>query len=1008
MNDVQIILGPNTSLVESDNNEENDDNEPYDAHGCYNIFTHKIKFKLDSKSKQSRKIKKIEQNAPNTNPDENSMSGYFMNIMKNIKLSLNGVHIRYEDDFFAQTPFAFGILCDQITSFGSDTEWTFGSLENNQFKRTMPSDSEGILIRETNIINMRVYWKSQAEMFIPNSLYESTKHLEKQIFDAIPLEDMRSLMRQAFADDNLIEPFSMYTNFVYNARPTALQEALSGKRAKIKADILFTKITVNSRPNIVDDIGAFTEYATNLSIMHELKNYRPSRRPVVSKSESAIENEKQKKMKKLVVRDWFFYAIWATRIKMAISTVYKTEDNRLQKQHELNILHKRLIKRMEYTHKYSKWDKTDISELASNANLITQQLDKHKNEDSENEDESDALAGTEFTLRWQNLSLNIFGKDPSARSISNIKKPIVELELSGPCLYFKMGKDAFDTMLLINELKFLDYVKGPPVEKKSINATNMEKTANLLSQRASFAKSPVPHNSMLPQKDRLMTETKEKPMPVKIISPNPKSIKSLSNTQSDEKGTISQRCFLLITEASNLKNSYGLKLSLSAQDAPQNSRLPGKINFKLELGNFSTELSYSLLNNLSECLSNYRELYWFRDFCSTKKELKKGERGIIIENPNHMKSQKNSNIKQLTEKEILNLKKLAQIHPYFEKIDILLDEKDLNFDLGYHNIHGILFDDENNDILTEIKINQNQIKYQRIGEKTQINGFGMNLLTNKPFYFVNFFIKRMIPFIEENSINDFLKEYYSRFNTVSIKAKKVKKSENIKENNNSTAKKISSTTTKISDILNQNTGPRRDAHKSEKMVLPSEALKERMLFRKMNTTNLEDSKNYQTLINNIGNSGGVNKKIPQEDNIQYQTMDARTNDWKKLVKKGKGMEDLDFEEPNEKPVIPLISGENKTNIRLSQLNEKMLQNMNTRMKKENQNRHILPNESLKRRNTTIVAQNPKASKENTQQVFLDLNDLYEDVAPKVNNVLKFPSFVTKSKTALRKTHINNA
>ena len=60
------------------------------------------------------------------------------------------------------------------------------------------------MIRETNVMNLRVYWRSSAEMIIPNSLWESTKDLKQQIFEAISLEDMRNMMKQSFAEENLI------------------------------------------------------------------------------------------------------------------------------------------------------------------------------------------------------------------------------------------------------------------------------------------------------------------------------------------------------------------------------------------------------------------------------------------------------------------------------------------------------------------------------------------------------------------------------------------------------------------------------------------------------------------------------------------------------------------------------------------------------------------------------------------------------------------------------------
>ena len=64
--------------------------------------------------------------------DSNS---FMTNIMRNLRITINRVHIRYEDDFFSLSPFACGILCDQVISCGSTTEWDFGSLENNKFKR---------------------------------------------------------------------------------------------------------------------------------------------------------------------------------------------------------------------------------------------------------------------------------------------------------------------------------------------------------------------------------------------------------------------------------------------------------------------------------------------------------------------------------------------------------------------------------------------------------------------------------------------------------------------------------------------------------------------------------------------------------------------------------------------------------------------------------------------------------------------------------------------------------
>lgn len=111
-------------MSERENANNNSLDESYDLNNCYNIFMHNIRFKLDQKKREERNKK-----------EEKEEGGYEMNIMKNLRITITGLHIRYEDDFFATSPFACGILCDQITSHGSTTEWHFDSLESNKFSR---------------------------------------------------------------------------------------------------------------------------------------------------------------------------------------------------------------------------------------------------------------------------------------------------------------------------------------------------------------------------------------------------------------------------------------------------------------------------------------------------------------------------------------------------------------------------------------------------------------------------------------------------------------------------------------------------------------------------------------------------------------------------------------------------------------------------------------------------------------------------------------------------------
>ena len=136
--------------------------------------------------------------------------------LKNVNITLNGVNIRYEDDYFSQHhPFAFGLLCEvslcsyyRIESYldcdkygvelWQSREFHIYACAANEVSRVTNHGrgAEYLAIRETNVTNARIYWKSMAEMMIPTSLWESTKNLKRYIFEAIQMEDLRNLMKR--------------------------------------------------------------------------------------------------------------------------------------------------------------------------------------------------------------------------------------------------------------------------------------------------------------------------------------------------------------------------------------------------------------------------------------------------------------------------------------------------------------------------------------------------------------------------------------------------------------------------------------------------------------------------------------------------------------------------------------------------------------------------------------------------------------------------------------------
>ena len=106
-------------------------------------------------------------------------------------MSINRIHLRYEDDFFNNhRPFSMGLMIDSINLDNSTNHWTFHSPNSMHFTRTENS----YINKEFNIARLRYYFNSFSEMLIPTSLWESTLEEELQIFSAIDAQEVKDLM----------------------------------------------------------------------------------------------------------------------------------------------------------------------------------------------------------------------------------------------------------------------------------------------------------------------------------------------------------------------------------------------------------------------------------------------------------------------------------------------------------------------------------------------------------------------------------------------------------------------------------------------------------------------------------------------------------------------------------------------------------------------------------------------------------------------------------------------
>jgi hypothetical protein len=64
---------------------------------------------------------------------------FLMNFLGSLKIHVNRIHIRYEDDYFNHTrPFAFGFMIDSIVLDNSVEDWTFENELSVRISKNQP------------------------------------------------------------------------------------------------------------------------------------------------------------------------------------------------------------------------------------------------------------------------------------------------------------------------------------------------------------------------------------------------------------------------------------------------------------------------------------------------------------------------------------------------------------------------------------------------------------------------------------------------------------------------------------------------------------------------------------------------------------------------------------------------------------------------------------------------------------------------------------------------------
>lgn len=119
-----------------------------------------------------------------------------------------------------------------------------------------------------------MYWNSLSEMFVPTSLWEQTRSLKYQIFEAMDASFLKEIMIDAFEKSKmqntyLLEPFTIFTSINLN------NNYKSKDPYRYQFNILISAIKFNLTPEITRDIHKFKAFMEMFSYSKELKRFRP-------------------------------------------------------------------------------------------------------------------------------------------------------------------------------------------------------------------------------------------------------------------------------------------------------------------------------------------------------------------------------------------------------------------------------------------------------------------------------------------------------------------------------------------------------------------------------------------------------------------------------------------------------------------------------------------------------------------------------------------------------------
>lgn len=258
---------------------------------------------------------------PNTEKPS-SVGAYVQKILKTLTLTVNNLHIRYEDDIYPYlSPFACGVCFESLTIKTDSLETAFIRADSAETVRKAPH--KDAVCKDCFLTNFVLYMSPLAGMLIPTSLWEATLSSPIGIFDALPAYEIRELILQESA-----EKFNgSLSNFI---SPITLHLWLQLEDKGFTLNLPLPAVTVRITSAMAASTKSFMDYFVNVQLWGHLRRYRPYERisTATHQGEARWVGAKRKK----VVRKWFLHAFRFIRYKKKLLQLVQERKRKLDKE----------------------------------------------------------------------------------------------------------------------------------------------------------------------------------------------------------------------------------------------------------------------------------------------------------------------------------------------------------------------------------------------------------------------------------------------------------------------------------------------------------------------------------------------------------------------------------------------------------------------------------------------------------------------------------------------------